>query len=207
MSRETPRRLRLVSGAAAPDEGPDATTGVRSSGIAPAGEASGAPGTPVDLASAFRAYGRYVAWIGMRVLGRPEDVDDLVQDVFLDAVRGIDRLRDPGAAKAWLATLTVRKARRVLRKRRMMRFLGLDEGADYAEIVDEGASSAERVMVADLYRTLDTLPTEERLAWTLRHLEGEQLERVAELCGCSLATVKRRIAAAHAVMGGELGDG
>src|SRR5690606_10350789 len=117
--------------------------------------------TPVDLTSAFRAYGRYVAWIGMRVLGRPEAVDDLVQDVFLDAVRGIDKLRAPGAAKAWLATLTVRKARRVLRKRRMMRFLGLDEGADYGGIVDETASSAERVMVADLYRMLDTLPTEE----------------------------------------------
>ena len=69
-----------------------------------------------------------------------------------------------------------------------------------------GAASGERVMVADLYRMLDTLSTEERLAWTLRHLEGEQLERVAELCGCSLATAKRRIAAAHAVMGGELGD-
>src|SRR5690606_17816100 len=99
---------------------------------------------PVDLASAFRAYGRYVAWIGMRILGRPEDVDDLVQDVFLDAVRGIDRLRDPASAKGWLATLTVRKARRVLRKRRMLRFLGIDEGADYGEIVDEAASAAER---------------------------------------------------------------
>lgn len=201
MSRETPRRLRLIGA----DDPPAADA--HPSDPAPADVSGPLPAVaPLDLASAFRAYGRYVAWIGMRILGRREDVDDLVQDVFLDAVRGIDRLRDPGAAKAWLATLTVRKARRVLRKRRMMRFLGMDEGADYGEIVDETASSSQRVMIADLYRMLDTLPTEERLAWTLRHLEGEQLDRVAELCGCSLATVKRRIAAAHAVMGGELGD-
>jgi RNA polymerase sigma-70 factor (ECF subfamily) len=44
---------------------------------------------------------------------------------------------------------------------------------------------------------LDELPAKERIAWVLRHLEGEQLEDVARIVGCSLATVKRRIAAAH----------
>jgi RNA polymerase sigma-70 factor (ECF subfamily) len=44
---------------------------------------------------------------------------------------------------------------------------------------------------------LDRLPVNERLAWSLRHIEGEQLESVAVLCGCSLATAKRRIAAAQ----------
>jgi RNA polymerase sigma-70 factor (ECF subfamily) len=200
VSRDTPRHLRLLGRDEDRPEGtPEEPALADRSGRLPVA-------APVDLGTAFRAYGRYVAWIGMRILGRPEDVDDLVQDVFLDAVRGIDRLRDPNAAKAWLATLTVRKARRVLRKRRMRRFLGLDEGADYGDVVDESASSAERVMIADLYRLLDALPTEERLAWTLRHLENEPLERVATLCGCSLATVKRRIAAAHATLGGELGD-
>jgi DNA-directed RNA polymerase specialized sigma24 family protein len=36
------------------------------------------------------------------------------------------------------------------------------------------------------------------LAWSLRHLEGERLEDVAERCGCSLATAKRWIATAQA---------
>lgn len=191
---EPPRHLRLLR---------DEPAAEPASGEAVVGER---PAPPVDLASAFRAYGRYVAYIGTRILGRKEDVDDLVQDVFLDAIRGIDQLREPGAAKAWLATLTVRKAQRVLRRRRMRRFFGIDEGADYAEVVDPRASAAERAMIADLYRMLDALPTDERLAWTLRHLENEPLERVAELCGCSLATAKRRIAAAHAVLGAELGD-
>jgi RNA polymerase sigma-70 factor (ECF subfamily) len=44
---------------------------------------------------------------------------------------------------------------------------------------------------------LDELPAAERLAWTLRHVEGERLEQVARQCGCSLATAKRRIAAAQ----------
>ena len=40
---------------------------------------------------------------------------------------------------------------------------------------------------------LQTVPPDDRIAWTLRHVERHRLEAVAELCGCSLATVKRRI--------------
>jgi DNA-directed RNA polymerase specialized sigma24 family protein len=35
------------------------------------------------------------------------------------------------------------------------------------------------------------------LAWSLRFIEGQQLDRVAEMCSCSLATAKRRIKAAQ----------
>ena len=62
---------------------------------------------------------------------------------------------------------------------------------------DESASPEQRAMLSAVYRILDRLPVNQRLAWTLRYVEGEQLERVAELCNCSLATVKRRIKAAH----------
>jgi RNA polymerase sigma-70 factor, ECF subfamily len=197
---DPPRHLRLLS-----PEHPVSPEDPREDGGS-AGDPGDPTAAPVDLGTAFRAYSRYVAYIGMRVLGRRDEVDDLVQDVFLDAVRGMERLREPTAAKAWLATLTVRKAHRILRRRRLRRFFGLDEGADYGEIVDPRASASERAMIADLYRMLDALPAAERIAWSLRHLEGEPLERVAALCDCSLATAKRRIAAAHAVLSAELAD-
>jgi DNA-directed RNA polymerase specialized sigma24 family protein len=40
---------------------------------------------------------------------------------------------------------------------------------------------------------LDSLPAEARVAWSLRYIEGETMPRVAELCGCSLSTAKRRV--------------
>ena len=49
----------------------------------------------------------------------------------------------------------------------------------------------------EVYRALDAISAPERVAWTLRHVEGESLEEVALLCDCSLATAKRRIASAH----------
>jgi RNA polymerase sigma-70 factor (ECF subfamily) len=64
-------------------------------------------------------------------------------------------------------------------------------------LADPGAGPEERQLVIEVYRALDCLPARERVAWTLRNVEGETLERVAVLCGCSLATAKRRIASAH----------
>jgi RNA polymerase sigma-70 factor (ECF subfamily) len=58
-----------------------------------------------------------------------------------------------------------------------------------------------------VYQLLEALPIEQRLAWSLRYVEGEKLEAVAEQCGCSLATAKRRISAAHARMQAEFDDG
>jgi RNA polymerase sigma-70 factor (ECF subfamily) len=40
---------------------------------------------------------------------------------------------------------------------------------------------------------LQTMPADDRIAWTLRYIERHRLEAVAELSGCSLATAKRRI--------------
>lgn len=189
MSRPLPR-LRLVS---SPDEGaPEPSVHLR---------------TPTDLDEAFRSYARYVGSIALRILGRPDEVEDLVQDVFLDAHQRIESLRDPAALKGFLATLTVRKAVRLLKRRKLRRFFGYDEGFDYTQLADAQASPHERALVGEVYRLLDELPAEQRSAWVLRYVEGEKMARVAELCGCSLATAKRRVAAAHARLYGELGDG
>jgi RNA polymerase sigma-70 factor (ECF subfamily) len=159
-----------------------------------------------DLEALFRRYSRYVAAVALRLLGRDDEIDDVVQEVFLAALRGLGRLREPEAIKGWLATVAVRIARRKLWRRRVRTMLGLNHAPDYQRLAAESAAPDERAMVASVYQLLDSLPVRERLAWTLRHVEGEPLERVAALCGCSLATVKRRIAAAQKRLQAELGN-
>jgi RNA polymerase sigma-70 factor, ECF subfamily len=158
--------------------------------------------TAFDLGTLFRRYSRYVAAVALRLTGRDDEIDDVVQEVFLAAWRGMARIRDPEAAKGWLATVTVRIVRRKLWRRRVRSMLGIREGADYEQLA---ADPENRALVACVYKLLDALPVAERLAWTLRHVEGEPLERVAELCNCSLATAKRRIAAVQKRLQTELG--
>jgi RNA polymerase sigma-70 factor (ECF subfamily) len=150
----------------------------------------------LDLDGLFRRYAPYVAAIAHRLLGRDEDVDDTIQEVFVAAVRGVHAVRDPAAIRGWLARVTVRAARQRLRKRRVRVFLGLDEPIVYDTVIDRSASAEQRALVSRVYSILDRLPPNQRIAWSLRHIEGEPLESVASLSGCSLATAKRRIAAA-----------
>lgn len=156
------------------------------------------PETPLE--AVYRAKSRYVAHLALSVLGRDVDVDDVVQDVFVALAPALERLREAGALHAWLGTVTVRVARRRLHGRRLLSLFGLDPQPDYGELAARDAGPEERFHVMRVYAALDRLPPKERIAWTLRHVEGEQLEAVARLCECSLATAKRRISAAEAAL-------
>lgn len=156
-------------------------------------------GSADRVRAAFLEYGRYVATIAYRILGTDDDLEDLVQEVFLQAHREVHRLRDPGALRSWLATVTVRAARRALRARRIRAFLFAPFSHE-DDAPDPGGSGEQHALVARVYRELDRLPTDDRIAWTLRVIEGESLEDVAALCHCSLSTAKRRISRAQAVM-------
>src|SRR3954468_6705852 len=93
-----------------------------------------------ELERVFRAHARYVSFIALRVLGRDQEVDDVVQDVFLSAVRRLRYLREPAALKAWLGTAAVRVARRKLRARWLQLFFGLNPEPDYGELAAPDAS-------------------------------------------------------------------
>lgn len=143
----------------------------------------------------YRRYAPYVAAVAFRLLGRHEGVDDSVQEVFLQALRGIRNVRDPNAVKGWLAKITVRVVRRRLRLRRFRTFLGLDHPG-VGELASEFATPEQRTLLGQVYEHLDEMPADLRIAWVLRHVEGERLDEVAHVCGCSLATAKRRISTA-----------
>jgi RNA polymerase sigma-70 factor, ECF subfamily len=155
------------------------------------------PRTPISLEEAFKQYAPHVAAIGFRILGSRDQMQDLVQDVFLKAHDWIARIDDPGALKSWLTTVTVREARLRLRVRRVRAFLHLDAGHGYASVASPAASPAERALATEIYRILDGVAVNARVAWTLRYVEGLTLPEIAQHCGCSLATVKRRVAEVH----------
>jgi len=149
----------------------------------------------------FAAYGGYVRRVLMRVLGPDPDLGDLVQDVFVAALESVTKLQNPRALKGWLAQIAVFQARRCLRRRKqwsILRFFGPSEMPDgHAHDADFEGSQALRAA----YRQLAKLPVDERIAFTLRFIEGMYLGDVAAACDVSLATTKRRLARAEAAFG------
>jgi RNA polymerase sigma-70 factor (ECF subfamily) len=166
-------------------------------------DASVVDAATTDNVDAFiRAYSPYVARLAYRLLGRDEEVDDIVQDVFVAFLRFRQDIREPAAVRSWLATTTVRTVHKRLRTR-MRRFralLRLDGDNAPAEPPAQGASPEDHTALARIHRALDAVPDKARIAWILRYLEQETNEDVARHCHCSLATAKRRIAQANAAV-------
>lgn len=160
---------------------------------------------PSDLDALYRRYAPYVAAVATRLLGRDSEVDDLVQDVFLSAIAGIARLRDPAAVKGWLAKVTVRIAMRRLRKRRVLEVLQLSADVDYQQLAAADASPDQAALLAKIYRALDRMPARTRVIWLLRNAVGEPLHSIVELTACSQSTVQRKLRDAEQQLARELG--
>ena len=153
----------------------------------------------MDFEVLFGRYSGYVARLAARLLGSGDaELDDVVQDVFWLASRRLAKIPDLIQARGWLATVTTRVVRRKLVRRRFRAlFHASPRNVDPPA---RGATPEERAILARLYQVLEQLPMDQRLAWSLRYLEGEPLDAVAAACGCSLSTAKRRVGAAKSVI-------
>jgi RNA polymerase sigma-70 factor, ECF subfamily len=151
----------------------------------------------------YRRHASSLLAMTVRLLANRGEAEEIVQDTFVTAFEQLGTLREPGAVRGWLGQIAVNLVRRRFRRGRLMRFLGLDRGADDATLealADPGISSDQRAELALVDRLLRGMKPALRLAWMLRRVDGLELGEVASLCDCSLATVKRRIARADAVV-------
>jgi RNA polymerase sigma-70 factor, ECF subfamily len=153
----------------------------------------------------FRRHVRAVSATATRLLGDPEEAQDVVQESFALAFERLRDLRDPRAFKGWLLTIAVSRVHRVFRKQRIARLFGLGSDRGLAELASETVAPDVRAELALLDVHLRRLPARERIAWMLKHVEGLELTEVAAACDCSLATAKRRIASAQARLQRRLG--
>jgi RNA polymerase sigma-70 factor, ECF subfamily len=149
----------------------------------------------LDLTTVYRLHSAYVATIGLRLLGNDAEIDDLVQEVFIEAYHGLAQLREPNAVRGWLARICVRKSVRRLRRRRLRQVLRLQDMPEL-QITETSLTPEQMSEVRRAYRALARFPAEERVIWILRYIEGESLDEIGQLCGCSKSTVQRRIRSA-----------
>jgi RNA polymerase sigma-70 factor, ECF subfamily len=133
----------------------------------------------------------------VRVMGPDSEILDLVHDVFVTALESVNRLVDPKALRAWLTQIAVFTARARIRRRvrgRVLRFLPFSELPE-PELPPADFEASQSMQA--VYRVLEGLDTDQRIAFALRFVAGMELTEVAASCGCSLATIKRRLARAQ----------
>jgi RNA polymerase sigma-70 factor (ECF subfamily) len=150
----------------------------------------------------FRRHARMVNGLAYRLVGRDEDVDDLVQDSFLSALRGLDRLANPQAFASWLGSIVVRTAHKLLRRRRLMTRVGLRRNTplDVEQLLAPGIAPGAMAELKQVYGCLDRLEPEARIALVLHRVDGLSIPDVAEQMALSVSTVKRRLAVAQTAL-------
>ena len=135
---------------------------------------------------------RHVNRLVRRLLGPDRDHEDIVQDVFVRLISSWRSMRDPARERGWVSTVCVNHVRNHLRRRKVRRLIELHPTPPERVHADEPA-----LLARDLIRRgralLDRLRPSDRIALILRRVEQHSVEEVAQLCGCSTATVKRRV--------------
>src|SRR4029079_6691359 len=109
----------------------------------------------VGLGEAFRVYRGALAGAARDCVGGRDDVDDVLQDAFVEALRGVHALREPGALPAWLTRVTVRAA---LRRRGPARVLCLDEAPAAEHVADPRPSALDLALLAAIGEVLAAIP-------------------------------------------------
>jgi RNA polymerase sigma-70 factor (ECF subfamily) len=151
----------------------------------------------------YRRHASSLLGMTIRLISNRDEAEEIVQDTFVTGFEQLATLREPAALRAWLGQIAVRLVHARIRRRRMLRLFGLDRGAEDATLAALAAPDLpadQRTDLALLDRVLASLRAPIRIAWMLRRVEGLELTEVAAMTGCSLATVKRRIAEAEAVV-------
>jgi RNA polymerase sigma-70 factor, ECF subfamily len=154
---------------------------------------------PLDMVL-DQVYERHVAdvdrWV-RRLVGPREDVEDLVHEVFVVAIRRRGSFRGDASVKTWLFRIAhhiVRGRRRRERVRHWLFMRHVDElPATGARTVTPLEEMEQREQSARLYAALDRLSDDYRTALILYEIEGLSGEQVAELVGVSLGTLWVRL--------------
>lgn len=162
--------------------------------------------TPVETRSprgklahrALALHEAHVRRVLIHVLGRDAELADLVQEVFVVAVSSLERLANPAALRGWLGSIAVFTARARVRKRARARMCQLMPEGELPEVEQEPLPPEVDEALRATSRVLDRMPSEDRLIFVRRFVEGMELVEIAKTEGVSLSTVKRRVSRAAA---------
>jgi RNA polymerase sigma-70 factor (ECF subfamily) len=157
-------------------------------------------GDEAALETLFRAFETPVYNLVRRILRRPEDAEDVLQETFLEVVRSIKQYRGEGHLWGWIRRIATTKAFMRIRRDQVRQTESLDE--------EPGAKPAMHIAAnLDLERAFERLTETSRAVVWLHDVEGYTHEEIAEQMGKTVSFSKSQLARAHARLRRMLDEG
>ena len=149
-----------------------------------------------DFDQIVENYSDFVYNVAFRMMGTPEDAQDVAQDAFLSAYRAFDRFRGESRVTTWLYRITTNAALMKLRKEKKARTLtvpGVEDMviADWSDAPDRFATNTE--LGAKLNEGIAMLPDDLKAAVVLRDVEELSNTEAAEILEITVSSLKSRL--------------
>lgn len=143
---------------------------------------------------------RKIRGAAYRIVGSEEDAQDICQEAFLKAFRGLPSFKREARFSSWLYQIALNLSRDRLRRRKTRSWISLDD----AEEASPGRIAAARGGPADdwvesreiqrlVALAVAALPDEQREVVVLKEYQGLTFPEIAEIQGVPLSTVKTRL--------------
>jgi len=129
----------------------------------------------------------------------PDDADDLTQEVFLEVYNSIHKFRLESKLSTWIYRISVNKSLEYLRKMKRKKRFGFLFAIDFErnqrdnvelELNHPGILAENKEKAAILYRAIEKLPENQRIAFTLHKLEDLSYDQISEIMNKSLSSVE-----------------
>ena len=150
------------------------------------------------FAALMRSYHAFVCTIVIGIVNNPHDAEEVVQDTFLSAYRGLAQLEDSTKFKSWLAEIARNRARNWLRKQRGDT-VSIDEVGEH--LLQTEDSPDERLTRQEqrelIRRIMETLPQKDREIARAFYLEGASYNELSSTHGLSDKAISFRLSRAR----------
>jgi RNA polymerase sigma-70 factor (ECF subfamily) len=145
--------------------------------------------------------------LAFRIVRQQQDAEDVTQQTFLSVMENLDKFREEAAVSTWVLRIATNHALQILRKRRGVKMVALEQPVDagegyatmpmpefIAQWKENPEDLAQRSEVKQvLHDALDELDPKYGIVFVLRDIEGYSTQETAELLDLSVSNVKVRL--------------
>jgi RNA polymerase sigma-70 factor (ECF subfamily) len=146
-----------------------------------------------EIRSLYEEHAAFVRRVLLRVGTSASDVDDLLQEVFLVALRKIEGFEGRSKPRTWLCGIALRVAAGARRSSKLRSLIGLDRAPELADPGTPVQALERKETQAQVQRALGKLGEKKRTVFLLFDVEGLSGEEIAEATECPVATVWTRL--------------
>ena len=169
-----------------------------------------------EFARLVERYSGKIYNLALKILNDPQDAEDVLQETFLKAYRGLPSFEGRSKLSTWLFRIASNEALMIIRKRRPELILALEQNdtqsaeaeVEESEIVDWCCLPERELLSGEARQFLDkaiqNLSASLRVVFVLRDIEGLSIRETSEALGISEAAIKIRLLRARLKLREEL---